>query len=80
MAVLYSILDSQHSDKKALLVYTDRGPVHRVTYVSVQVSLIALFLKLVLDFSPQLAQHHVIPGETQWSESCPPSTLSYNVS
>ena len=50
MAELYSILDNQHSDKKALLVYTDGGPDHRVTYMSVQVSLIALFLKLDLDF------------------------------
>ena len=30
--------------------YTDEGPDHRVTYLSVQVSLIALFLKLDLDF------------------------------
>ena len=50
MAELHSILDSQHSDEKALLVYTDGGPDHRVTYLSVQVSLIVLLLKLDLDF------------------------------
>ena len=50
MAELYSILDSQHSDKKASLVYTEGGPDHRVTYLSVQVCLIAIFLKLDLDF------------------------------
>ena len=50
MAELCSILDGQHRDKKALLVYTDGGPDHRVTYLSVQVSLIAIFLKLDLDF------------------------------
>ena len=50
MAEVCSILDSQHSNKKALLVYTDGGPDHRVTYLSVQVSLIAIFLKLDLDF------------------------------
>ena len=31
-------------------MYSDGGPDHRLTYVSVQVSLIALFLKLDLDF------------------------------
>ena len=31
-------------------MYTDGGPDHRLTYVSVQIALIALFLELDLDF------------------------------
>ena len=42
---LCSILDMQLDDKKILQVYTDGGPDHRVTYVSVKVALIAVFLK-----------------------------------
>ena len=34
----------------ALFLYTDGGPDHRLTYVSVQHSLIAIFLNLDLDF------------------------------
>ena len=33
-----------------LFLYTDGGPDHRLTYISVQVSLICLFLKLDLDY------------------------------
>lgn len=33
-----------------LAMYTDGGPDHRLTYVSVQIALIALFLELDLDF------------------------------
>ena len=36
--------------KSVLFLYTDGGPDHRLTYVSVQLSLICLFLKLDLDF------------------------------
>ena len=36
--------------KSILFLYSDGGPDHRLTYVSVQVSLIALFLMLDLDF------------------------------
>ena len=36
--------------KPVLLMYSDGGPNHRLTYVSVQVSLIAIFKKLDLDF------------------------------
>ena len=32
-----------------LLIYTDGGPDHRLTYISVQLSLIALFQELNLD-------------------------------
>ena len=33
-----------------MLIYTDGGPDHRLTYLKVQLSLISLFLKLDLDF------------------------------
>lgn len=36
--------------KPVLFLYSDGGPDHRITYVSVQLSLIALFLALDLDF------------------------------
>ena len=36
-------------NRHILFVYTDGGPDHRLTYVSSQLSLIALFLKLDLD-------------------------------
>lgn len=35
--------------KPMLLIYTDGGPDHRLTYLSVQLSVIALFLQLDLD-------------------------------
>ena len=48
---LVSILSSNTDFHKSILfLYSDGGPDHRVTYVSVQVSLIALFLTLDLDF------------------------------
>ncbi len=36
--------------KHVLFLYTDGGPDHRLTYISVQISLICLFLKLDLDY------------------------------
>ena len=50
MAELSAILDSLSCDKKILMIYTDGGPDHRVTYLSVQVTLIAAFMKLDLNF------------------------------
>ena len=48
---LSSILRSKEEYRKPVLfVYSDGGPDHRITYVSVQVSLIAIFLILDLDF------------------------------
>lgn len=48
---LCSILASKCLDTKPMLfLYTDGGPDHRLTYVSVQLSLIAIFLKFDLDF------------------------------
>jgi len=47
---LSCILENQVENNHALLVYTDGGPDHRVTYLSVQVALISVFLKFDLDF------------------------------
>ena len=46
---LYQCIVPYIEDRHLLFVYTDGGPDHRLTYVSVQLSLIALFLKLNLD-------------------------------
>ena len=48
---LYSVLASTStSPLPVLFLYTDGGPDHRLTYISVQISLICLFKKLDLDF------------------------------
>ena len=48
---LGSLLKSQDvSDKPILCIYTDGGPDHRLTYLSVKVSLVCLFLLLDLDY------------------------------
>ena len=46
---LNSILLTKLDSKSILFVYTDGGPDHRLTFMSVQLSLIALFLNLDLD-------------------------------
>ena len=52
---LVSILSSNTDFQTLILfLYSDGGPDHRVKYISVQVSLIALFLKLDLNF----LEHH----------------------
>ena len=38
------------NEKSLLFIYSDGGPDHRITYLSVQLSLIAIFLELDLDF------------------------------
>lgn len=50
MTELEGVLQTAGDSKPILLLYTDGGPDHRLTYVSVQVSLICLFLALNLDF------------------------------
>ena len=50
MAELHKTLVQVNFDKAILCVYTDGGPDHRTTYVSVKLSLIALFLKFDLDY------------------------------
>ena len=46
---LYSIILKQIENKSILFLYTDGGPDHRLTFFSVQLLLIALFLNLDLD-------------------------------
>ena len=46
---LYSILLKQIENKSILFLYPDGGPDHQLTFFSVQLSLIALFLNLDLD-------------------------------
>lgn len=48
-------------DKKILLIYSDGGPDHRVTYGSVQVAMICMFLQLDVDF---LAAVRTCPGQS----------------
>ena len=50
MAELSSLLNSQPDQKRVLLLYTDGGLDHRVTYMSVQLALITIFKLLDLDF------------------------------
>ena len=47
---LHSVLMKTLGLRTILFIYCDGGPDHRLTYVSVQLSLIALFLNLNLDF------------------------------
>ena len=47
---LHSLLTTRLGDKSVLFLYTDGGPDHRLTYISVQLSLVALFVNLNLDF------------------------------
>ena len=42
--------NSDFSSKPIVFIYSDGGPDHRLTYISVQLSLICLFLKLDLDY------------------------------
>ena len=42
-------MKSRNDPHHILFIYSDGGPDHRLTYLSVQISLIALFLKLDLD-------------------------------
>ena len=46
---LYNIMKSRNDPHHILFIYSDGGPDHRLTYLSVQISLISLFLKLDLD-------------------------------
>ena len=52
MTELLDVIESKSllSEKSMLFIYSDGGPDHRLTYLSVQLSLIAIFLKLDLDF------------------------------
>ena len=52
MTELQDIIETKNllSNKSALFIYSDGRPDHRLTYLSVQLSLIALYLELDLDF------------------------------
>ena len=52
MCELHKIIQSESAvySKPILFIYSDGGPDHRLTYISVQLSLICLFLQLDLDF------------------------------
>ena len=69
-----SILDMQLDGKKILLVYTDQ----RVTYVSVKVALISVFLKCNLDFlcAARTALCHSWRNPVE--KICPQSILVFN--
>lgn len=47
---LYNVLQSSSVSKSVLFIYADGGPDHRLTYVSVQFSLVCLFRKMDLDY------------------------------
>ena len=47
---LYNVLQSLSNSKPVLFLYSDGGPDHHLTYESVQLSLVCLFLKLDLSF------------------------------
>ena len=47
---LAKIIDERARDKPVVFIYSDGGPDHRVTYISVKLALIALYRKLDLDY------------------------------
>ena len=47
---LYKIIESQSFSKPILFIYSDGGLDHQLTYWSVKLSLISLFLKLNLNY------------------------------
>ena len=47
---VHSLLLKHISDQTIFFIYSDGGPDHQLTYISVQLSLIGLFLNLDLDF------------------------------
>ena len=59
-AEMYRTVLTEVADKPVLFLYTDGGPDHRTTYISTQLSMIALFLNLNLDYlcAARTAPHH----------------------
>ncbi len=45
-----TIIEKEVPDNPALFSYSDGGPDHRLTYLSVKLALISLYLKLNLDY------------------------------
>ena len=68
-----SILGERAIDYPAVLLYTDGGPDHRVTYASVKLTLIAVFRKpgQILTTCVPLEQPHTIPFAIRPNELCP---------
>lgn len=50
MTELHQVLESVSLNKPILFIFSDGSPDHRLTYISVKLSLICLFLKLDLDY------------------------------
>ena len=50
MCELFQVLQNRRLEKSILFIYTDGGSAHCLTYLSVKISLICLFLKLDLDY------------------------------
>ena len=55
--VLATIIECNAPNLPVLFIYSDGGPDHRLTYLSVKQSLIALFLKLNLDYARTAPYH-----------------------
>lgn len=51
------ILDKMNNIPSILVLYTDGGPDHRLTLLSVQLALVALFLRLNLNILVATDQH-----------------------
>ena len=64
------ILSSQSDTNPILLLYTNGGPDHRLTYVSVKRSLIHSFYKGILTSYVLYVLHLITAGRTPWRESC----------
>ena len=61
MTELASIIETETHSKAILFLYTDGGPDHRLTYLSVQLLVIALFHALDLDYlcAARTAPYHL---------------------
>ena len=59
---LHNCLMKRMNGRHILFLYSDGGPDHQITYINVQLSLIALFLNLDLDV--------LVAGRTAPSHSC----------
>ena len=76
---LFSLIKTDVQSKPVLFLYTDGGPDHRLTYVSVQLSLISLFLQLDLDYLCAARTAPFILGGIQSSVSCQLLTWGFSV-
>ena len=65
---LNSILNTRSSNNPILLIYSDGGPDHRLTYLTVQISYICLFLTRDLDLCVEFALLRTTAGRIQYIE------------